>query len=92
MGNPGVRLLLRPPIDCVFCKSRRFYVSKARGLVEMVGGAFFFLYRCHDCGRRFCCVSRSRVHWALRVPAALSFALLFLLLVAAVAWLAFAVI
>ncbi len=87
-----MKLLLRPPIDCVYCKSRRFYGSRPRGLIEHVPSSFFFLYRCHDCGRRFFCISRSRVHWSLRTLAAFSFALIFLLVVAACAWLAFAVI
>ncbi len=81
-----MKVLLRPPIDCVFCGSRRFYSSRPQTFVTRVVARFLHYYRCHDCGRYFMCVSRSRVHWHLRMLATFTFALVFLVVVGAVWW------
>ncbi len=83
---------MRPPIDCVYCGSRRFYPSRTLTWGTKVVARFLHYYRCHDCGNTFWCVSRSRVHWALRRLAAFTFALVFLGVIAAVAWVVLALI
>jgi hypothetical protein len=87
-GTDHVRLLVRPPIDCVRCGSRRFYPSHARiGLARPLG-RFLYYYRCHDCDTAFWCLSRSRVHWSLRTGTALALVIGVPVLIGAAAWVA----
>jgi hypothetical protein len=82
-----VKVLLHPPIDCVYCGSRQFYPSRAKGSVVWFMSRFLHYYHCHHCTRGFLCVSRSRMHWDLRRTAVVTFTAVFLGMVAALGWL-----